>query len=141
MSIIVGFVPTPAGEAELTAGIAEAKLRNEDLVIVNSAREGALVDKSVAPDTVLAQAASRAAEAGVNARVIQPPYLHDLADEFLDVAREANASLIVIGLRHRTQVGKFILGSHAQRILMQADRPVLAVKADGAWEVPRSARP
>ena len=27
MSIIVGFVPTPAGEAALTAGIAEAKLR------------------------------------------------------------------------------------------------------------------
>ena len=49
MSIIVGFVPTPAGEAALTAGIAEATLRNEDLVIVNSAREGALVDKSVAP--------------------------------------------------------------------------------------------
>ena len=45
MSIIVGFVPTPAGEAALTAGIAEAMLRNEDLVIVNSAREGALVDK------------------------------------------------------------------------------------------------
>ena len=48
MSIIVGFVPTPAGEAALTAGIAEATLRNEDLVIVNSAREGALVDKAVA---------------------------------------------------------------------------------------------
>ncbi|MFC0457684.1 universal stress protein [Arthrobacter liuii] len=42
-----------------------------------------------------------------------------------------DASLIVIGLRHRTQVGKFILGSHAQQILMRADRPVLAVKADG----------
>ncbi|MCU1516146.1 MAG: universal stress protein UspA [Pseudarthrobacter sp.] len=132
MSIIVGFVPTPAGDAALMAGIAEAKLRNEDLVIVNSAREGALVDKSVAPDDVLAQAARRAADAGVAARVIQPPYLHDLADEFLDVARDVDASLIVIGLRHRTQVGKFILGSHAQRILMQADRPVLAVKADGA---------
>ncbi|ALV41429.1 universal stress protein UspA [Pseudarthrobacter sulfonivorans] len=129
MSIVVGFVPTPAGEAALTAGIAEAKLRNEDLVIVNSAREGALVDKSVAPDDVLAQAASRATEAGVKTTVIQPPYLNDLADEFLEFAREADASLIVIGLRHRTQVGKFILGSHAQRILMQADRPVLAVKA------------
>ena len=131
MSIVVGFVPTPAGEAALTAGIAEARLRSEDLLIVNSAREGALVDKSVAPDSLLEQAARRAADAGVEARVIQPPYQHDLADEFLDVAREANASLIVIGLRHRTQVGKFILGSHAQRILMQADRPVLAVKADG----------
>jgi len=129
MSIIVGFVPTPAGEAALTAGIAEARLRNEDLVIVNSAREGALVDKSVAADDVLEQAARRASDAGVRATVIQPPYQHDLADEFLDVAREADASLIVIGLRHRTQVGKFILGSHAQRILMQADRPVLAVKA------------
>jgi nucleotide-binding universal stress UspA family protein len=132
MSIVVGFVPTPAGEAALAAGIAEARLRSEDLLIVNSAREGALVDKSVAPDVLLEQAARRAADAGVEARVIQPPYQHDLADEFLDVAREANASLIVIGLRHRTQVGKFILGSHAQRILMQADRPVLAVKADGA---------
>ena len=131
MSIVVGFVPTPAGEAALKAGIAEARLRNEDLLIVNSAREGALVDKSVAPDDLLEQAARRATEAGVRASVIQPPYQHDLADEFLDVARDANASLIVIGLRHRTQVGKFILGSHAQRILMQADRPVLAVKADG----------
>lgn len=131
MSIVVGFVPTPAGEAALAAGIAEAQLRSEDLLIVNSAREGALVDKSVAPEDLLEQAARRAADAGVQARVVQPPYQHDLADEFLDVAREANASLIVIGLRHRTQVGKFILGSHAQRILMQADRPVLAVKADG----------
>ena len=129
MSIIVGFVPTPAGEAALSAGIAEAQLRKQDLVIVNSAREGALVDKSVAPEDVLARASRQAEEAGVKATVIQPPYQHDLADEFLEVAREANASLIVIGLRHRSQVGKFILGSHAQRILMQADRPVLAVKA------------
>ena len=64
--------------------------------------------------------------------MLQPSYQHDLADEFLDLAREVNASLIVIGLRHRSQVGKFIMGSHAQRILLQADRPVLAVKADGA---------
>ena len=132
MSIIVGFVPTPAGEAALTAGIAEAQLRNEDLVIVNSAREGALVDKSVATHDVLAEASRRATDAGVKASVMQPPYQHDLADEFLDLAREVNASLIVIGLRHRSQVGKFILGSHAQRILMQADRPVLAVKPGGA---------
>ena len=100
-------------------------------MIVNSAREGALVDKSVAAGGCAGPGRPAAAEAGVTAKVIQPPYQHDLADEFLDVAREANASLIVIGLRHRSQVGKFILGSHAQRILMQADRPVLAVKADG----------
>jgi nucleotide-binding universal stress UspA family protein len=130
MSIVVGFVPTPAGDAALKTGIAEARLRNLELLIVNSAREGALVDKSVAPADLLQQAAQQATAAGVKATVVQPPYQHDLADEFLDVAREANATLIVIGLRQRTQVGKFILGSHAQRILMQADRPVLAVKAE-----------
>ncbi|MFF1831611.1 universal stress protein [Paenarthrobacter sp. NPDC058040] len=132
MRIIVGFVPTPAGEAALDAGISEAKLRKQDLVIVNSAREGALADKSVAPASVLEEALLKASQAGVSATVIQPPYKDDLADEFLDVARDIDASLIVIGLRRRTQVGKFIMGSHAQRILMQADRPVLAVKAGTA---------
>ena len=91
MSIVVGFVPTPAGEAALTAGIAEARLRQQDLLIVNSAREGALVDKSVASSAVLDDAANRARTAGVKAEVIQPPYQYDLADEFLDIAREADA--------------------------------------------------
>ena len=70
MSIIVGFVPTPAGEAALTAGIAEATLRNEDLFIVNSAREGALVDEATAG--LLKEAAKRAMDAGVRTSVLQP---------------------------------------------------------------------
>ena len=128
MSVIVGYVPTPAGEAALEAGIAEAVLRREELVVVNSAREGALVDRAVAEPEVLAKAEQRAVAAGVSARVLQPSH-QDLADGLLDLAKELEASLIVIGLRHRTPVGKLILGSSAQRILLEADRPVLAVKA------------
>ena len=47
----------------------------------------------------------------------------------LDAAEEHNADLIVIGLRRRTPVGKLIMGSTSQRILLEADCPVLAVKA------------
>lgn len=131
MSIMVGYVPTPVGEAAVAAAITEAKLRGEELLIVNSVREGSRVDKSVASDEDLTRLQKSADDAGITARVLRPSHRDDLADEILELAVEHDVSLIVIGLRQRTQVGKFIMGSHAQRILLQADRPVLAVKPDG----------
>ena len=52
------------------------------------------------------------------------------AEDLIAVAEEIGADFIVIGLRRRTPVGKLILGSNAQRILLDAPCPVLAVKAD-----------
>lgn len=129
MTILIGYLPTPEGEAALNAGIAEGRLRNEDIVILNSPRKGAPVDAALASAEQVAALVERAREAGVAAMIRQPGHTDDLTDEFIDIAEEVGASLIVIGLRRRSQVGKFILGSHAQRILLQADRPVLAVKA------------
>ncbi|HYO20159.1 MAG TPA: universal stress protein, partial [Dermatophilaceae bacterium] len=54
------------------------------------------------------------------------------ADDLIAVAEEVNADLIVIGLRRRSPVGKLLLGSNAQRILLEASCPVLAVKAERA---------
>jgi Universal stress protein UspA and related nucleotide-binding proteins len=129
MSILVGYVPTPAGEAAATEAVAEAKRRAEPLLVVNSVREGALVDKSAAAPEDLDRVRSLAAEAGVDLTVLDSTHRDDLAEELLELAIRHEVSVIVIGLRQRTQVGKFIMGSHAQRILLQADRPVLAVKA------------
>jgi nucleotide-binding universal stress UspA family protein len=133
MTILIGYLPTPEGEAALVAGIEEAKLRNKDIVILNSPRKGAPVDASLASADQVEELLKRAADAGVTAMVRQPGHTDDLTDEFMQVAEETDASLIVIGLRKRSQVGKFILGSQAQRILLQADRPVLAVKAPESW--------
>ena len=50
------------------------------------------------------------------------------AEDLISIAETSDAALIVIGLRRRTPVGKLILGSNAQRILLDAPCPVLAVK-------------
>ena len=131
MSILIGYVPTPEGEAALEAGLKEAQLRDTNAVILNSPRKGAPVDAALIPEDQIAELVRRARAVGVEAVVRQPGHADDLTDEFIELAEEIDASLIVIGLRKRSQVGKFIMGSHAQRILLQVDRPVLAVKATG----------
>lgn len=56
------------------------------------------------------------------------PEHQDEADAVLDLGTENQASLIVVGVRRRSPVGKFLLGSAAQRIILEAEVPVLTVK-------------
>ncbi|WP_299951361.1 universal stress protein [uncultured Modestobacter sp.] len=128
MTVLVGFVPTPEGEAAFTAGLAEARRRGEDLLVLNTPRGGAPVSADLAPPELVQQQTTRAQADGVALEVRQTPHSGDLADEVLRVAEEVAASVIVIGIRRRSPVGKLLMGSSAQRILLDADRPVLAVK-------------
>jgi|SRR3954451_12411336 len=129
MTILVGYLDTPEGRAALETGIAEAALREQPLVVVNSPRRGAPVDDDMLAPEQVSAIVDRAADRGVRVEVRQPLHGDSLADTLESVAREVDASLVVIGLRHRSPVGKLILGSTAQRILLDASVPVLAVKA------------
>lgn len=51
------------------------------------------------------------------------------SEDLLEVAESVAADMVAIGLRQRSAVGKLILGSHAQQILMSATCPVLSVHA------------
>ena len=50
------------------------------------------------------------------------------AAELLRVARERAADLVVIGLAKRTRVGKALMGSDAQRVLLGSACPVLVTR-------------
>lgn len=128
MTVLIGYVPTPEGEAAFIAALAEAGRRNEPLVLLNSPRGGAPVSAEVAAEEAVAELAGRADADGVALEVRQTPHSGEIAEEVLRVAQEVDASVIVIGLRRRSAVGKLLMGSSAQRILLDADRPVLAVK-------------
>jgi nucleotide-binding universal stress UspA family protein len=129
MTIVVGYVPTPEGEAALTAAISEAQLREEPLHIINSARGDALADKRYASEDTLDEVRARLDATGVAYEIHQLVRGHEASEELVDEAERLKASLIVIGLRRRTATGKLLTGSQAQRILLDAHCPVLAVKA------------
>jgi nucleotide-binding universal stress UspA family protein len=57
------------------------------------------------------------------------PRNRDVVGELLDTVQAVDASAIVIGIRSRTAVGKLLLGSAAQQVLLEASVPVIAVKA------------
>jgi nucleotide-binding universal stress UspA family protein len=129
MTVVVGYVPTPEGEAALTQAITEARKTNTRLLVINSSKGDALVDNRFAQDGDIQDIEQRLAGQGIEYLIKRPVRGHDAAAEVLDAAEEHNAELIVIGLRRRTPVGKLIMGSTSQRILLEADCPVLAVKA------------
>ena len=130
-TVVVGYVPKPEGEAALDRGIDEAKLRGAKVVVVNSHRGGQEFDAPAA-------ARSEKEMEAVKAKLEASGLTYDLrqlvrgfepAEDLIGIADDASAELIVIGLRRRSPVGKLILGSNAQRILLDAKCPVLAVKA------------
>jgi nucleotide-binding universal stress UspA family protein len=135
MTIIVGYLPTPEGEAALRHASREALLRRRALVVVDTAHHGSPLDAhhgnpltaATLPADV-AEVRERLAAANLDLRVHQSGGLQP-SDELIRAAQENEAELIVIGLRHRTAVGKLLLGSYAQRVLLDADCPVLAVKS------------
>jgi nucleotide-binding universal stress UspA family protein len=100
--------------------------------VVNSHRGGREFDRDDAVESEEDLAAIRAelGDAGVEHDIRQLVRGMDPADDLVNVANEVGAEFIVIGLRRRSPVGKLILGSNAQRVLLDAPCPVLAVKAD-----------
>jgi nucleotide-binding universal stress UspA family protein len=129
--IVVGYVPKPEGKAALRLGAEEAKTRNSRLVVVNSHRGGREFDRddAVESESQLDEVKQQLQGSGVEHEIRQLVRGMDPAEDLITVAAELDADLIVIGLRRRSPVGKLILGSNAQRILLDAPCPVLAVKA------------
>ena len=129
MNIVVGFVSTAEGRAALARGIEEARLRKAKLIVVHSTRENESAQDTVDYQEELGKVERQLSEAGVPHSVHYFARGNSPSEDLVQVASEEEAEMIVIGLRRRSPVGKALLGSNAQSILLGADCPVLAVKA------------
>lgn len=132
MAIVVGYVATKEGRAALGRAAQECLLRNTKLVVISSRRGGKDVDSDEAArfEAELERVQVMLEEQGLEHEVRSLVRGNDPAEDLIAVAEAESADFIVIGLRRRSPVGKLILGSNAQRILLDASCPVLAVKAD-----------
>ncbi len=131
VKIVVGYLKSPEGEAALDRAIAEAKLRDADLTVVHSMRGGTRdeAEESVRYREELERVEQRLQAEGVRHEVRELVLGHSPSEDLLTFTEDEGADLIVIGLRRRSPVGKLVLGSNAQDILLRAECPVLAVKA------------
>ena len=130
MTIVVGYSADPFGRAALEHGIAEAKLRGSSLCVVNSTAGDAYVDARFAQPTEVHDIEERLASCGVEFELTQPVGV-DAAEELLKRMERDDAQMLVIGIRDRNPVGKLLLGSVAQQLLLECPKPVLAVKPEG----------
>ena len=111
MAIVVAVSDDDEGRAAFAAAVGEGERRNTEIHAVNLGR-GPL-----------------ATPAGAKVTVIDRTMGVEDGDMVLGaLEREPDTELLVVGVRRRSPVGKALLGDVAQRLLLEAEVPVLAVK-------------
>jgi nucleotide-binding universal stress UspA family protein len=130
MTVAVAHQVSATSRKALLQAVQEAKFRDTDLAVLHVV-DSIDADRQEAYRLGVADEIEKA----VGDRSAVPWQLHlatagpDLADALLSLVDGIAADLLVIGARRRSPVGKALLGSVAQTVILEADLPVLVVKA------------
>jgi nucleotide-binding universal stress UspA family protein len=129
--IVAGFLRSPEGRAALDRAITETRMRDAELVVVHSMKGGERDEQAqvLTYRAEFEQLEQRLEREGIRYRLVEYARGNSPAEDLLKAASDEDADMLVIGIRRRSPVGKLVLGSNAQEILLRADCSVLAVKA------------
>lgn len=139
MTVFVHYDPSPRGRRALVEAGTWARVHARPLHVVrlvthesggdSPVRARSDMRSSFEAESHLDHVRDELARDGIDTSV---EVLHALqgseARVLLDAAAAAGAELIVIGIRRRSRVGKLLMGSLSQDLLLEAPCPVLAVK-------------
>ncbi|GCE39530.1 MULTISPECIES: universal stress protein [Rhodococcus] len=116
MTVLVAVTDTSEGSHALLAGKKEAAMLDTDLLVVNLSLTEPEEVHTLADDGVTVLDRIGRGDRDPATAVL------DLIDDRPDIER------LVIGVKRRSAVGKALLGSVSQRLILQSPIPVLAVK-------------
>ena len=130
MTVVVGYVPDATGYLAVTEAVREAMWRGADVIVINAVDQAGYVRPTAADELDLDALAERLTSDGVPHEIRHVDIgTGQASDAILNAVEEAGADLVVVGMHRRSPVGKAFLGSNAQRVLLDAPCPVLAVRA------------
>lgn len=129
MTILVGYISSPEGDAALERAVHITRTHATDLVVLNVARGDAVLEAKRLYDDPAARLVERLDGTGVPYVLRRELISRPAAEAILQIVDEVQPEILVIGLRKRSATGKLLFGSTAQRILLDAPCDVLAVKA------------
>jgi nucleotide-binding universal stress UspA family protein len=125
--IVIGYTADRFGQAALDHGIEQARLRETGVLVINSTAGDAYADSTFAQSDGVRDLQARLSTSGVPFEFSQPVGV-DAATELLTAMDRPEAEMLVIGIKHRNPVGKLLMGSVSQQVLLECPKPVLAVK-------------
>jgi nucleotide-binding universal stress UspA family protein len=130
MKILVGYEGSEACHRALNLAMSYAKPFKASVLVVNSQVGGADSPKEA---IIAAQEQLSLAEALLSEnRVAGETHLlvrgQLPGEDLVEFARERQADLIIVGLKHLSKLGKLVFGSNAAYVVLNAHCPVVTVR-------------
>ncbi|CCH75236.1 universal stress protein [Nostocoides australiense] len=135
MTVAVAHQTSRYSQAVLTEAARQAAQRGEELIVISVEKAAdedhrAALEASVGDDLAKAFAAASVADVSWSLDLeAASAEIDDTAETILDAVKRTGATLLVIGARRRSPMGKALLGSVTQTLILDSPVPVLVVKA------------
>jgi nucleotide-binding universal stress UspA family protein len=130
MTVAVAHQVSATARIALAQAVQEATLRETELHVLHVVASALDADTEESYRLGVSDEIERAV--GTDTQVSWTLHLRtvkgDIGDAIVDLAARLRPDLLVIGARRRSPVGKALLGSVAQTIILEATVPVLVVK-------------
>lgn len=130
MKILVGYDGTNSAKEALNLAKSHAKVFGASVEVVTSMQKGTESERKIIEQAErgLEYAKSLIEEDGIDCNTHLLIRGLSAGEDLVEFANENRIDQIVVGVKRRSKVGKLLMGSTAQYVILQAECPVITVK-------------